>query len=297
MKKLLILTLLTILTNACALKKNIGRTIASNNKFNSTLTNDFVINESIKTEIINSLDTIHLDKDYIAIGEKNEIWDSGKLKIKKRNSSSLNFNNFKINIGISKQVIPSENSFLPLLNDLSKYKNLYNPTTASYSIKGSELNVLARSEKKQLIKNGNWINVSISDNSGELIYSGFFNYKKKYSWFTKITTPILYVADGNLGEFELRKFSPSIGVTVVQKNLNTISKWNYLGINALLDIQSWEKQVNNEIITKYSLGAGLTFDIADYFQIGSVYNFNQESFSFVIGMTPELIQKLFNFND
>lgn len=295
MKKKLIL-ILTSLAFSCASKKSLEANTKSSIKFNSELTNNFVIKETIKTEIISTKETVSSESDYISIGEKKEVWDSGKIKIQKKNGSNLSFDDFKINIGVSKQVIPSENSYLPLLGDLSKYKSLYNPSTATYEINGIDINNLARSEKKELVKNGNWININISNGAGNLLYSGFFKYKKNYSWFTKVTTPILYVADGDLGEFELRKFSPSIGVTVVQKNLNTFSKWNYLGINALIDIQSWEKEINNEFITKYSLGAGLTFDIANFFQIGSVYNFNQEKFSFVIGMTPDLIQKLFSFN-
>ena len=289
MKKMFFYLFVGLTITSCNVNKQLTRSM-----YNVTLDKD--TKESvIHTQLRSKKDTVLITNENISVGQKKRLWNNGEIVISKTDEENLSFKDFKLNIDISKEKYPSDNSYSQLINNNSKYKYLYNPDTSTYIISGKALNDISREENGNIkLVNGNWINMKITDSNNDLIYNGNFQFKKNFAWFTKISTPLLYIADGDLGEFELRKFSPSLGATIVQKNINTTSKWNYIGLNGLLDVESWEKEVDGQPNqTKYSMGAGLTLEIAGYFQFGYTYNFREENWSFVIGATPELIQKLF----
>lgn len=295
MKNLLPFILFVVIFSSCSTNRNLTASFL----YNPTLTEDLPVTSALETELITKKDTMLINGEYISFGEEKKLWNSGSIRITKTDESNLSFDEFKLKIGFSREKYPSDGSYYPLIRDVSRYKTFYTPKNSTYSFEGKTLNDLIRQEngEKKLV-HGNWINIKITDDNDNVLYSGNFQYKKDFAWFTKVSTPLLYVADGDLGEFELRKFSPSIGVTILQKNINTTSKWNYLGLNGLIDVQSWEQEIEGEPTqTKYSIGAGFTLEIAGYFQFGYTYNFNEENWSFVIGATPELIQKLFGIKE
>ena len=125
---------------------------------------------------------------------------------------------------------------------------------------------------------------------------GIYTIKQRFYYLNKIKAPILYTLKGDLSGAEIKKLSPSFGISIVQLNTDKdflkFVSFDGLGTYTTRD----EIGEDGESKTLYSFSVGFVIDVGGIIQFGSNYDFEQEKGYFVLGFRvdawPELYRSL-----
>ncbi|TAL70496.1 MAG: hypothetical protein EPN82_02480 [Bacteroidetes bacterium] len=92
-----------------------------------------------------------------------------------------------------------------------------------------------------------------------------FRFDKPFSWWNgMITPPVLYkIVSGDLAEWTLKEFTPSLGYNFFQFNFNS-DIFPYLSTDILLVTTKLQEEGT------YSMSGGICLDLSGYFQIGVI---------------------------
>jgi len=140
-------------------------------------------------------------------------------------------------------------------------------------------NIPGRIDNRRYIK----VVVPVRKN-GQTVDSAVYHlqYVKRWRGWNGLSSPVLYRAVGNLGDFGLSNFSPSIAGG--PRSYFGGGEHQFVGLNAMLTVYQSTENVDRP----FSLGAGGIFDFGGWLQAGVNYHFKDRRGYFVIGVRPEV---------
>jgi hypothetical protein len=119
--------------------------------------------------------------------------------------------------------------------------------------------------------------------------SYYFRYRNRWEW-SGITSPILYVINGNSASFTASRFSPSLA-SGMKYNFSG-ETFPFIAINALLSVAQKEAKLPTDAKT-YQATFGVALDLSGYVQVGTILEPGTNNYLLVLGFRPEYLAKLF----